>query len=152
MLNTQKKHRKKVERKREVEKKLLRRRLKKRIEEKKVADEYKAKRDAERIVNRHTSTICYDKGGRLTEEDIRQRLDRNMDMLKALQDEYEAEQKVRAANQITIPELQNRMQAEPNGNWGGSAGVEFNPNPDPVPEALPVAPTDDKPAVEATPA
>lgn len=133
-MNTQKKHKKMVERQRDVQKKVIRRRMKKRAEEKLLTDEQKQKRDAERVVNKHTATIVYDKAGRLTQEDIRKRLDRNMEMLRALQEEYEAEQKVRADNQSLIPELQKQLHPEPLRNWGGSAGVEFNPNPDTVPE------------------
>lgn len=127
-MNTQKKHKKEVRRKKEVKKKLLNRRLRKRAENKKITDEQKQKRDAERIVNKHTATICYDKAGRLSEEDIRQRLDKNMEVLRALQEEYEAEQKLRAANQSLIPDIQKQLHAEPIRNWGGSAEVEFKPN------------------------
>lgn len=133
-MNTQKKHRQKVQRKREVQKKLLRKRMKKRAEDRKMLDEQMQKRNAERMVNKHTATICYDKAGRLTEEEITKRLERNMEVLCALQEEYEAEQKQRANNQTLIPELQKRIHQEPIRNWGGEAGVEFNPNPSPVTE------------------
>jgi hypothetical protein len=133
-MNTQKKHKKKIERQREVEKKMLRKRMKKRAEDRKLSVEQKEKREAERVVNRHTATICYDKAGRLSDEEIRQRLDRNMEVLRALQEEYEAEQKLRAENQALVPDMQKQLQPQPLQNWGGSAGVEFNPNPDPVTE------------------
>ncbi len=128
-MNTQKKHKKKVLRQRKVKKKLLRQRMKKRAEEKVIAMEEKQKRDAERVLNKHTVTIRYDKAGRLSEEDICKRLDQNMEILRALQEEYEAEQKVRAANQTLVPEIQKQLHPEPIRNWGGEASVEFNPNP-----------------------
>lgn len=133
-MNTQKKHRKKVERQREVQKKLLRKRLKKRAEDKIEAEKVRQERESQRVVNKHTATIVYDKKGRLTDDEIRKRLDQNMEVLRALQEEYEAEQKLRAENQTLIPDLQKRLHPEPLRNWGGEAGVEFKPNPDPVPE------------------
>lgn len=128
-MNTQKKHKKKLERQREVQQKLLKQRMKKRREEKVETAKAQADREAQKVVNRHTATICYNKNGKMSEAEIKERLDKNMEILRALQEEYEAEQKLRQENQDKAPELQKHLQATPVRNWGGEASVEFNPNP-----------------------
>lgn len=143
-MNTQKKHKQKVARQREVQKKLLRKRLKKRAEDREEQAKVLQERENQRVVNRHTATICYDKEGRLTETEIRKRLDNNMEILRALQEEYEAEQKMRAENLAKLPELQQQVQVEPIRNWGGEAEVVFTPNPEPATTAEAPSPTDEK--------
>jgi hypothetical protein len=131
-MNTQKKHQKKVERQREVRKKVLRRRARIRAEAKEEALKLREERESQRVVNKYTTTVNYSVNGRMTEEEVKQRLQRNMEILKALEDEYDELQKTREANQEKNAELATAFsglkQDQPQGNWGGEAEVVFKPN------------------------
>ena len=148
MNSQQQKFQKKKEREREKRKKILRRRQRIRTEAKVEDEKQREEREAQRLVNRHTVTVWHDKNVRLTEEEIKARLARNMEILKALEEEYEAERKLREENQKQMPEMMNKLreqqikfQQQPLEqevrNWGGEAEVEFKPN---LPEEKPDQP------------
>lgn len=140
-MNTQKKHLKKKERERKAKQKVLRRRARIRAEAKEEREKSQADREAQKVVNRHTVTVCYDKSGRMSEEEVKARLAQNMQILQALEAEYEAEQKMREENRKNFPDYLEKLKQQSAqaleqhqtrvSNWGGSADVEFNPNPTP---------------------
>ncbi len=118
MANDQKKLQKKKERERENRKKILRRRAKTRAE---ASEEYrKALEDkkAQAAVNRHTVTVNNKEKRTMTDEEAREQLRHNMQILQALEQEYDGLIKSR---QSYIEQQQQE------GNFGGSAGVEFTP-------------------------
>lgn len=119
MSQMDRKVKKKKEREREVHKKVLRRRKALRAEAKKTRDQQQAERDAIRQVNKHVTTIRHGER-RMTDEEIRKKLEENMKLLEGLEQEYAGTMKSR---EQFLRELEARQANEPQGNWGGSADV-----------------------------
>src|SRR6185369_5160614 len=98
-MNKQKKFEKKKDREREVRRKVLRRREKLRAEAKEEATKERAEREHQRDLNRFKrATVMLNAGAPLTDEQIRERLAHNLEVLKALEEEHDRELKAREEN------------------------------------------------------
>lgn len=132
-MNQQKKFQKKKDREREVRKKVLRRRAKIREEARTEADKAKKEREDQATINKYTATIRYNQGERLSEAEIKERLNKNMEILAALQKEYEDFQRQREEVAKNPPDL-SKYTLDPSKiekkNFGGEAEVAFKPNED----------------------
>ena len=122
------KSQKKKEREREVHAKILRRRARTRAEAKVEADKAREEMINQAMVNKHTVTVNYNANDRLSEEEIKEKLTKNMQILQALEDEYNQLQKQREENAKNPPDFSALAINKPKSNLGGSAGVEFKPN------------------------
>jgi Icc-related predicted phosphoesterase len=112
----------KKDRAKEVRKKVLNRRKRIRAEAKEERQKVLEEKRMAATVNRYTRTIRRDEEPRKTEEEIQEQLRHNMQILKALEKEYDGLIKSREEYADRA-----RQQQQEEGNFGGSAGVEFVP-------------------------
>lgn len=122
MNKTQRRTVKKKEREKLVKEKLNHRRLKLRAEMKKQDTENRKERDAQKLLNRHTATISYADREAKSPEEIKRRLEHNMKILEALEQEHSGTVKTR---EEFLKQIQ--AQQEAGRNWGGAAEVQFTP-------------------------
>jgi len=130
MSNQQKKMQKKKDREREVRKKILRRRARIREEARQEYLKNKEEMENQAVVNRHTVTVCHNDGQRLSEDEIKERLKKNMEILQALQaeqEEFERQRREALKNPPDFGQLAVRPE-EFKRMIGGEAECSFKPN------------------------
>jgi hypothetical protein len=121
------KSKKQKEREREVRKKVLRRRMKIREEAREEAKKALEEREVQRDLNKFkAATVMLNRGEVMTDEQIKEKLNHNMQILKALQDEHDAAEKAREEMIKNNPPQFNLVNRP--SNWSGSADVAFTVN------------------------
>jgi uncharacterized phage infection (PIP) family protein YhgE len=119
-----KKTQKKKAREKVVKEKVARRRAAIQAEAKKARDEAKAAWEAgktARLVNKMTRTVRRNADGSgKTDDEIKERLEQNMKILEALEQEFDGTMKSR---EQYLKDFQEKQAQEQTSNWGGSADV-----------------------------